>query len=338
MSYEKPWLSYQAQLELLIKRGMDITDNSRALNYLERIGYYRLSGYWNAFRIRNSDKTFSDDFRVGTTFQDALKLYIFDKRLRLIALDALERIEIALRVDLAHTLGKSSQFAYMIPECFDKSFSVKIDPETGTTRHHAWITRHAAMVSRSKEDCIRFNREKYGYPIAIWVVSEIWDFGTMSTLYGGMLQKDQDEIARKYGLRNGRTFASWLKSLNEIRNVSAHHARLWNRNVVNSPGFPAKNELEWFENFRNPENRPRPFLGFCILKHFMDFINPNSRWGERFKELVNKQFPDLTHIGINQRSIGAYDGWESWELWEQKRKPLSDVPTEADRSKGVIVE
>lgn len=69
MSYIKPWLSYQAQLELLIKRGMVITDNSRALNYLERIGYYRLSGYWNAFRIRNSDKTFSDDFRVEQLFR-----------------------------------------------------------------------------------------------------------------------------------------------------------------------------------------------------------------------------------------------------------------------------
>src|SRR5690606_24939509 len=128
--------------------------------------------------------------------------------------------------------------------------------------------------------------------------------------------------------------SSWLKSLNEIRNVSAHHARLWNRNIVNSPGFPAKNELPWFENFRNPYNRPRPFLTFCILEHFMDFINPNSHWGERFKDLVLNQFPNLDHVGLNQRSMGTYDGWENWDLWRTNKKPLSDVPTEADRSKG----
>ena len=50
MSYQKPWLTYEEQLEKLKQRGMIITDEAAAVNYLERIGYYRLSAYWFPFR------------------------------------------------------------------------------------------------------------------------------------------------------------------------------------------------------------------------------------------------------------------------------------------------
>lgn len=100
---------------------MAVTDRARALDYLERIGYYRLSGYWFAFRKRSEplcllyehghkpkkvreERIALDAFRAGTTFQNAVGLYVFDKQLRLLVMDALERIEVALRVDVSHTL------------------------------------------------------------------------------------------------------------------------------------------------------------------------------------------------------------------------------------------
>lgn len=43
--YPKPWLSTEAQLDQLIQRGMIVTDRAKALDSLDRIGYYRLSGY-----------------------------------------------------------------------------------------------------------------------------------------------------------------------------------------------------------------------------------------------------------------------------------------------------
>ncbi len=139
-TYLKSWKSYQEQLDQLIARGMTVTDNAKALDYLERIGYYRLSGYWFAFRERTElccpldphsgkkpkkirqDRLPLDDFRPGTTFQNAVDLYVFDKKLRLLVLDALERVEIALRVDISHSLGKHHKFAYLQPELFHESF------------------------------------------------------------------------------------------------------------------------------------------------------------------------------------------------------------------------
>lgn len=115
MAYTKPWQSYEEQLDLLISRGLVVTDRAKALEYLRRIGYYRLSGYWFPFRElseplilldehgrkpakkqRKETRIALDDFRPGATFEDAVRLYVFDKKLRLLAMDALERIEIAL--------------------------------------------------------------------------------------------------------------------------------------------------------------------------------------------------------------------------------------------------
>lgn len=125
MRYNKPWLSHHEQLDLLKSRGLAVTDDARALDYLRRIGYYRLSGYWFAFRQRSEpccawprrrtgkkgksvrvEHIALDEFKPGASFQDAVALYVFDKRLRLLVLDALERIEVAFRVDISHTLGE----------------------------------------------------------------------------------------------------------------------------------------------------------------------------------------------------------------------------------------
>ncbi len=53
MPYSKPWISHQEQLDRLKQRGLAVTDDKKALSYLKRIGYYRLSGYWYPFRERS---------------------------------------------------------------------------------------------------------------------------------------------------------------------------------------------------------------------------------------------------------------------------------------------
>lgn len=334
MAYEKPWSSYEAQLDLLMARGMVVTDRPRALDYLERIGYYRLSGYWFAFRERSEpccpfdpssyakpkkvrvDRLALDAFKPGTSFQHAVELYVFDKKLRLLALDALERIEIALRVDIAHNLGKTDRFAYLNPDLFFPGFSKTLDKKSGLTKHHEWLAKHAGLIGRSKEEFIRHNRDKYGLPLAIWVVCEIWDFGTLSTLFAGMREDDQDLIATQYGVGNGRLFATWLRSLNYLRNVCAHHSRLWNRNIVDQPKLPDVSELPWAAPFiGNAHRLARPFLLFCIAKHMLNRINPTSSWGSRFQGLL-AEFPD--QAGLSLEGMGKPKGdWDA-DLWGQK--------------------
>lgn len=173
--YRKPWKSYAEQLDLLISRGLTVTNHPKALECLQRIGYYRLSGYWFPFWVRSGPLTLLDGqgrkparrnkvetialdtFITGATFESAVKLYIFDKKLRLLALDALERIEIALRVDISHTLGKIDRFAYLDPALFHPELSRTIQNSRGVTRHHEWLAKHARLINESKEEFVRHN-------------------------------------------------------------------------------------------------------------------------------------------------------------------------------------
>ena len=158
MSYIKPWTGVEDQLATLVARGLQVTDSAKALGYLQRIGYYRLSGYWFAFRQRDAAAILTDNFKPSATFQNAVDLYVFDKQLRLLAMDALERIEIALRVDISHTLGKLDTFAYLRGDLFHSTFSSELDKQTGLTKHHIWLTKHAQLISRSKEEFVKDNK------------------------------------------------------------------------------------------------------------------------------------------------------------------------------------
>lgn len=327
MVYAKPWFSFEQQLVKLQRRGMLITDEAAALDYLERIGYYRLSGYWYAFRERSElvvqlsptggkpkdikpTRMVLEPFKAGTRFVDAVDLYVFDKRLRLLAMDALERIEIAIRVDISHTLGQLDPFAYLKPEYLFPGFSQELDERTGLSRHHDWLGKHARLIGRSKEEFVKHNKAKYGLPLPIWVACEVWDFGTMSMLFAGMHVPEQDKIAAAYGIANGRIFATWLRSLNYLRNVCAHHSRLWNRNITEQPKLPNATALPWSAPYiGNNHALARCFLLLRICRHLLATINPKSTWPQRMKEHLDT-FPDLKHLGLDLSGMGAPANWK----------------------------
>jgi abortive infection bacteriophage resistance protein len=314
MAYNKPWKSYPDQLEQLMQRGLIVTNQEKALNYLKRIGYYRLSGYWYPFRKRSSagGQAVLDTFKDGASFQNAVDLYVFDKKLRLLVLDALERIEIALRVDISHTLGKKDPFAHTKPEFLANNFAKKVNKNTGVTQHKRWLDNHDGLVSRSKETFIEHNRNKYGLPLPVWVACEIWDFGTLSKLFAGMKPEDKNAIAKKYGVSNGKVFQSWLRSLNYLRNVCAHHSRLWNRNIVDRPQFPGLNDVENGKPFLTDCHiNQRVFFLLCISQHLLNIINPSSTWGQRLRTLL-LEFPNLRHLELDLTSMGTLEGWEEW--------------------------
>ncbi|MCF6226034.1 MAG: Abi family protein [Xanthomonadales bacterium] len=243
MSQTKPWKSFPEQLSILRGRALLVDNETAALDYLERIGYYRLSGYWYSFRdlvIRQSADGKISHYRTNqfipdSHFKNAVELYVFDKKLRLLALDALERIELAVRVDIAHLLGEKDIHAHENPTLFHGRFSkqkIHKGVNIGKTQHQLWLTRHEQVIRRARrEPFVSHYMQKYG-KLPIWVAIEVWDFGLMSKLFAGMRPVDQLSIAKKYGATNGKMFAGWLRSFNFIRNVSAHHSRLWNINVL----------------------------------------------------------------------------------------------------------
>lgn len=314
----KPWRSFADQLQQLQDRGLQVENSAAALDYLERIGYYRLSGYW--YPLRTIDPAASmtqgkavrlDSFVPESRFEDVVRLYVFDKKLRLLALDALERIEMAVRVDVAHLLGQRDPRAHENPACLHGNFAKKLIPkglDAGKTEHQVWLSKYQTMLNRArKEPFVAHHQQQYG-ALPIWAAIEVWDFGLLSKLFAGMQHADQQVIAGLYGASSGQTFAQWLRSLNFIRNVSAHHSRLWNINVLELSPVPA--------SWPTALNRAKPFFYFCLMQQLLRVICPNSSWGQRFKNLLAQEFPAVTNQIISVSDFGVFADWEEWDLWK----------------------
>lgn len=321
-TYNKPYLSFNQQLSLLKSRGLIVTNDKIAIEYLRRLGYYRLSGYWYTCReiIPNPDSGVKpirpqrkDTFMLGAHFQDAVELYVFDKKLRLLVLDAIERIEVAFRVDISYLMGKKDKFAYNNPNLLHGNFTKKINPRTGKTKHQDWLLKHDQLITRSKEDFATHYKTKYGLPLPIWVAIELWDFGLLSTFYHGMSIKDKIEIASKYKVPDWQVMESWLRCVNYARNVVAHHNRLWNRNLIDQPKLAKKGIMPKFDPLvGNIHMTSRVYVLLCILSHFMRQICPRSSWSNRLVNLI-KSFPQTGHFDIEH--MGFPEGWEKHEFW-----------------------
>ncbi|MFT6917367.1 MAG: abortive infection bacteriophage resistance protein [Motiliproteus sp.] len=322
MAYECPWKTFPEQLELLKSRNMTVTDEAAAISYLERIGYYRLSAYWYPFRVfefTQDPKTKkicsqrTNNFVDNTQFIDAVELYIFDKKLRLHVLDALERIEVSVRVDIAYLLGNKGTFAYSDISLFHPTFATKPSGQSGLNRFESWQGRYKGLLNRSKEDFVKHYKQTHGPELPIWVAVEVWDFGAMSQLFSMITVPDQRYIASKYGVSDFKIFASWLRSLNYLRNLAAHHSRLWNRNVIDQPKLPKVGELDWCDAFiGKPDLIAKPFLLLAITRHLIKHIYPNTQWERRLKSHLDA-FPVIySDRKVNVNDLGTVERWQSW--------------------------
>ncbi|HEY9417825.1 MAG TPA: Abi family protein [Pseudonocardia sp.] len=235
-AYGKPFKTITQQRQLLESRGMTVSDPASAERWLNSVGYYRLSGYWYPYRVRRqpagAPPVIDDNFQPGTTFEQIIELYDFDRKLKLLVLDAIERVEVAMRVRVGHTLGRHGAFAHTDPNVLSPEFVGVTSPaqppahaEWLDSAHAKWLRKVAQEQSRSKEEFVKHFTRKYGGPLPVWVVTEILDFGGLSRLYEGLKQKDRDDIAASFNLTDnsgaghGAALVSWMKNLNYIRNT-----------------------------------------------------------------------------------------------------------------------
>lgn len=319
--YTKPHLKYVEQLELLKGRGLLVNNEEEALGYLQRLGYYRLSGYLYPFRehvskidTQNQTAARNDFFIPGSSFEDAINLYIFDKKLRLLIIDAVERVEVAIRVDVAYLLGSYDTFAHKKPELLHGNFTKKVSLKTGTTKYEDWISKHENQVKRSKEDFVYHFKKKYGLPLPIWVAIELWDFGLLSHFFSGMKVKDKITISKKYQIEEHQILQSWLRSINYVRNVAAHHSRLWNRNIIDQPKLPKEQPITVLEHLKGHAHCiARIYSLLCILKHLLNTICPRNSWSNSLINLIS-EFPSSEFISIEE--MGFPHNWLKQELWK----------------------
>lgn len=143
----KPWRSFKQQIELLEDRGMIFDDKANAKHILSQVNYYRLSGYWYPFR-QLINNTRLNDFYPSTEFTDVLDIYNFDKKLRILCLQALEVIEMSVRTSIAHTFGRISPIAHLDKNNFDQKFVQSKDKQIS---YDLWLKKYNYQIRRSKK-------------------------------------------------------------------------------------------------------------------------------------------------------------------------------------------
>jgi abortive infection bacteriophage resistance protein len=288
--YSKPALTFDQQLTQLEGRGMRIGNRALALDALQRISYYRLSAYWQPF------KQPGQPFEPGTTFESALELYEFDRRLRLAVLDAIERVEVLARTRITYTLGHGyGAFAHTTAHSFDSRFG-----------HTDWYTELLKEISRAKENFLEHYKANYiGFPnVPIWMASEVMSLGTLSKLFKGMLTKDQTEVARTWNIHRS-VAQSWLHSLSYVRNLCAHHGRLWNRELSIKPVL-LKHQPAW-----STLNNGRVYTVLCVIR---ELTRPNPD-GEGWKRAIVGLLAEMNGQPRWLTAMGAPADWSTQTFW-----------------------
>ena len=296
VNYTKPALSFEQQADQLLALGFQ-TDRKRLVETLSRVSYHRLSAYWYPFVL--PDKSFTTD----ATLDRVWRCYTFDRQLRLLMMDAIERVEVAVLRTLMvehHTLACGP---------FGCRNSKNFRPEFAGDGHQRMVDELDQAASRSQEPFVHQFRAKYtsepGLPL--WMAAEVASFGTLFTFFRYIHFQDQKHIASQLGLP-ANVLQSWLFCLNYIRNLCAHHSRLWNRELAIRPLIPnLKNAPEWHLPL-SPDNR-RTYAVLTLLRCLLRRIAAQSHWAERLHELL-KNYPDIPlHLA------GFPNAWESSPLW-----------------------
>ena len=223
VEYRKPWLSVAEQVARLTEHGLQVDDPEHAAQVLEAIGYYRLTGYLYPFRESEHDVDdegrsrvrIHSHFKHGTRLDHAEDIIDFDRRLRMLVMDGMERIEVAARMRIGYVLGRRSAFAYEDPSCFTNVFtSQSTDARSpAPSRHVEWLLRVNDRKASSDERFVEHFREKYDERMPVWALTEILELGHLSVLYRGMNQQDAEDVAAAFKVPTKKLMASWLASL-----------------------------------------------------------------------------------------------------------------------------
>lgn len=298
MKFDKPAIDGDAQVALLRSRGLVIHDAEQAKHYLSFIGYYRLAGYSLPLQV-NYNADGSHRFLDGVSFDDVLDLYAFDRKLRLLVMDALERIEVAFRAVLSQSMSERyGAHWYMTPECFVPSY-----------RHDKFIEvlkkdigddpAKAAM----RQTFIQHYYDKYGDPPLppSWMTFEVLSFGTVSLVFKNLTRSHQKPIARVFGL-DGSVLASWLHSISYLRNLAAHHQRLWNRSYTIKPVIAR----QYAADLADPS---RFYSQAVMIEVLLRTIAPEATWGNRMAALLTE------HPRVRSERMGFPENWQQRELW-----------------------
>jgi abortive infection bacteriophage resistance protein len=296
MKYLKTTLSVEEQLAKLKSRGLKAEDEEGALSYLLSIGYFRLKPYTYPFQNNVRDvKLFKDE----VTFEKIIALYEFDSNLRVLLFDAIGKIEIALRSQMINQYSLRN----------GSHWQLNSDLFRDSERFVVHFEKLNKEINRSNEAFIHSYKCTYSEPIAppIWMSLEVSSLGLLSKIFQN-LKKCPEKIAitHIFGISDVSVLENWMLCFSIVRNICAHHGRLWNRrfNHIKLPRHPLDAFLDNTSIFTN-----KLYATLTCIEYSLQHISPNSTIKNNLKNLmVFKESPPLKQMGFPKN-------WNVERLW-----------------------
>lgn len=301
MKYQKPALSITQQIAHWEAKGLIIQDQTAAQTALRFIGLFRLKGYALPFMVQTAN---GRQFNPGTTLEQVLTLYQFDRELRVMVMRELECIEVAIRTVISNTLSESlnDPFWYLDP---NQTLLGDITRGNGKVVHFDrayFLAEVAKETRRSSDEFARHYFRKYTDPILppSWLASECLSFGKWSRLYEH-LKVGKTPIASNFGL-GVDVLESWLHCLTYLRNVCAHHGMVCGRTFV----FPIKTLKRERQHFSSN----RSFYAYAVvIQVLLKSMQSKPEWPMRLKQHFNN-YPN-----ISPTEMGFPANWDAMSLW-----------------------
>lgn len=301
MKFEKPSLSIADQIALLERRGMAVPDRGAAEHYLRHLSYYRLRAYWLPFE-QPAPVVGDHLFQQNTSLAEAVRLYMFDRELRLLIMDAIERIEVSFRGGWAHHLAvKYGAHGYLDPNLYDRA-----------DRYARAYTGLIEEIERSKDTFVIHYRNKYDDPEQppIWMTAEVISLGQLSKWLSNLKYRpDRQAISKVYGV-DEKILVSIAHHLTYIRNICAHHGRLWNKQftvTMTVPNAPASLKLAM-----NLEATRRIYNTLVAIGYLIEIVAPGSKWRQRLVDLV------ASCELASPSAMGFPENWRDKPFWKDQ--------------------
>ncbi len=299
-TYSKPPLNVDDQIKLLISRGLVIKDQNFAKHILSNISYYRLSNYFYHYW---EDKI-THKFYSGVTLEDVVEVYNFDKEIREVCFKAIEVIEISMRAKLSLFLSQKYSSNWFCNENLaeNKENFNKIIGEIKDLSHN------------TKEQFVRDHFAKYKDEyLPSWKLMEITSLGLLSRIYGNIKSSlsEKKAIAKSLALPNHLFLVGWLKSISNIRNICAHHSRLWDKTLSTPIKIPHKLNKLWISQKTqiNVKNN-KLYIALCCIKYLLNNIEPNNVFADDVVKIIEK-YPNIDLAKMN-----FPEGWQEDKFWK----------------------
>ncbi len=324
----KQVLSYNDLADLMIRRNLR-ADKAELIHRLHSVNYYRLTGYLYSFRetvtLADGSRGKGENYRKGTTLDLVWKFYLFDRRLRFLLMDAIERIEIALRSRIAHYWAEAE--GCINPHAHTTSYNAAFLSKGSHADLHKTMQK---SYRRSTLDCVMHHKNKGisdVQDLPVWVMTELTTIGELVWMFGGLKQNLQQSIIASFGFSDSRFFESLLSLIHQARNYCAHHSRIWNvswlqlhvnsTNMKKSSMLPIVKRLpaDWNLVWDGDKKSWVPQTGAAVpvvsktstafllmaCSHLLKQVAHTSSWQTRFKELMSR--PDTPYQAMKEMGL-----------------------------------